>query len=72
LNPGIIQVDGLADDRDEQGLGQARDALQLEPLQPAGKIGTLIGSFLSAIAGTILLLRALNQKTPAGGEAGNH
>ena len=45
---------------------------ELEPLQPAGKIGTLIGSFLSAIAGTILLLRALNQKTPAGGEAGNH
>ncbi|MFN9363637.1 MAG: Na+/H+ antiporter NhaA [Planctomycetota bacterium] len=45
---------------------------ELEPLQPAGKIGTLIGSFLSAIAGTILLLRALNQKTPAGGEPGNH
>lgn len=45
---------------------------ELESLQPAGKIGTLIGSFLSAVAGTILLLRALSRKTPAGGEEGNH
>jgi hypothetical protein len=35
LNPGELQVDRFREDRDEQRLGQARDALQQEV--PAGK-----------------------------------
>jgi Na+/H+ antiporter NhaA len=43
---------------------------ELESLQPAGKIGTLIGSALSAIAGSILLLRALSRNSPIGFQTG--
>ncbi len=45
---------------------------ELAALQPAGKIGTLIGSILSATAGTILLLRALRLKSPPRGEQEIH
>ena len=36
---------------------------ELEALRPAGKIGTLIGSALSAILGTVILLRGLKGTT---------
>ncbi len=45
---------------------------ELASLQPAGKIGTLLGSFLSAFAGTLLLLRALRANPTSGAEAPKH
>lgn len=37
---------------------------ELAALQPAGKIGTLLGSFLSAVAGTVILLWGLRGTNP--------